>query len=144
MIIVSNCGSLERRHVWRVTLPGAGGTAVPPEPLTSGTGVETLAVPTADGQTVVFLKGDARTPMLPHALSLAIRAVTPLASAAVLVSLPRQALVEPTLAAFKAGDGREIHAVVFEPPATSSAPSIRRPALIHVHGGPTAGQELLG
>jgi dipeptidyl aminopeptidase/acylaminoacyl peptidase len=145
IFIESNCGDLERRHLWRVTLPsGAGGAAVQPERLTTGTGVETTPVPTADGQTLVFLKGDARTPMLPHALSLATDAVTPPVAGAIPSSFPQQALVEPSVAVFKAPDGREIHAVVFEPPASAGAAPIRHPALIHVHGGPTAGQELLG
>jgi dipeptidyl aminopeptidase/acylaminoacyl peptidase len=161
IFIESNCGDLERRHLWRVTLPsGAGGAAVQPERLTTGTGVETTPVPTADGQTLVFLKGDARTPMLPHALSLATHAVTPLVAGAIpvgaehstvgaelarpntqhrTVSFPQLALVEPSVAVFKAPDSREIHAVVFEPPASAGAAPIRHPALIHVHGGPTAG-----
>jgi dipeptidyl aminopeptidase/acylaminoacyl peptidase len=45
------------------------------------------------------------------------------------------------MAAFKAADGLEIHGALFASPAVAGA---RRPAVIHVHGGPTAGQDLLG
>jgi dipeptidyl aminopeptidase/acylaminoacyl peptidase len=144
MYVASNCDDLERRHLWKMAVPQKGSAAAAPLRLTSGDGVETSPAATADGRTLIFLGNDARTPTLPHALDLATVRLTPLAPRALPASFPRERLVDPTLAIFKAADGREIHAVVLEPPPDARASSALHPAVIHVHGGPTAGQELLG
>jgi dipeptidyl aminopeptidase/acylaminoacyl peptidase len=145
VFVASNCGDPERRHLWKIAIPSSAAVSPPaPLQLTSGAGVETTPVPTADGRLLVFLKGDGRTPMLPFAMSLADLTVTPVVPGVLPATFPHERLADPKPVVFKAADGLEIHAVVVEPPAGSGAAGLRRPALIRVHGGPTAGQDQAG
>jgi dipeptidyl aminopeptidase/acylaminoacyl peptidase len=136
----SNCGDPERRHLWSVAIPARGAPMKAPRALTSGDSVETSPAPTADGKTLVFLAADARTPTRPRSLSLASGAVAPLTDDAPF--LVAATLVDPERATIKAADGLEIHGALFAPASRPGAP--RRAALVHVHGGPTAGQDLRG
>lgn len=144
IVYASNCGDLERRHLWKVAVPTGAAAAEPPHQLTAGAGVETAPAALSDGDGVAFFKSDWRTPVLPHVLSLADRTSRPLAANAIPASFSREQLIEPQLAVFKAADGLEIHAPVFGPRTEGAGAPRRAPALIHVHGGPTNGQALLG
>jgi dipeptidyl aminopeptidase/acylaminoacyl peptidase len=138
LFFAANCGDLERRHVWRATVPARGASPAAAEALTRGTGIETSPVATADGRTIVFHRHDARTPPTPTALALADGATVALVPT---TGVDSTRFVTPTTAVFKAPDGLEIHGALFAP---ASADVARRPAIVHVHGGPTAGQDLLG
>jgi dipeptidyl aminopeptidase/acylaminoacyl peptidase len=138
LFFAANCGDLERRHVWRATVPARGASASAAEAVTRGTGIETSPVATADGRMVVFHRHDARTPPAPAALALADGATVALVPT---TGVDSARFATPVTAVFKAPDGLEIHGALFAPAAADAA---RRPAIIHVHGGPTAGQDQLG
>ncbi|MBE3071826.1 MAG: S9 family peptidase, partial [Acidobacteria bacterium] len=144
IFVASNCGDLERRHLGRIPLSAGTGAAARVEALTRGTGIETSPAALADGRTLVFLRADARTPASLRVLSLADHTESPLSPAAISAPIPAAQLVDPELAVFKAADGLEIRSLVWAPRQIPGAPRDRRPALVHVHGGPTAGQELMG
>ncbi len=144
LVVASNCGDLERRHLWSIDVSADGATErAEPRQLTSGTSVDTAPVVTADGKTVVFLRGEGRTPTALQALSLADLVVKPFVPDLVSPAFPSGALVEPRVVTFKSDDGLDLHAVVYASPAAAGRAD-RRPALVHVHGGPTSGQELAG
>ncbi|MCG6986585.1 MAG: prolyl oligopeptidase family serine peptidase [Gemmatimonadetes bacterium] len=133
---------IERRHIFRVGVDGAGFQDVTP-----GTGIEWTPVVTADGAWLAYLGGGARRPPLPHVRPAngGGREIT-LGQDRVPADFPTDALVVPTAVTFHAADGVEVHADVFEPRAGAGAGLVRggkRPAVIFVHGGPPR-QMLLG
>ena len=120
----SNCGDINRRHLWRV--PAAGGT---PVAITSGKGAEWSPQVLADGQNVVFLASTARRPAGLASVSAQGGATRWLTQEP--EGFPSRQLVEPQEVTFKAADGWEIHGQLFLPAGTG-----KRPAAIFVHGGP--------
>jgi dipeptidyl aminopeptidase/acylaminoacyl peptidase len=132
----SNCDDIDRRHIWRATV---GASVAKPQRMTSD-GIEMTPAPLADGQTLAFIKADARQPQAVYALSLKDSTQTPVVPNAVPVSFPASQLVEPKQAIFKSADGWEIHGQIFEPRARGAG---RVPAIIFMHGGPPR-QMLLG
>ena len=138
----TTAGDVDRRHVVRVPVDRAA-----PEVLTPGAGLEWTPVLTGDGQTLAFLGATAQRPPLPTVLPLAPNARTAWGAAARALGadrlppdFPAARLVVPTPVTYRAPDGVEVHAQVFQPPGTAAA---RRPAVIFVHGGPPR-QMLLG
>ena len=117
---------VDRRHLFKVSIDGA-----TPTPLTSGMGIEWSPVLLADGQTVTFLKADARQPPLPAAVSLAGGSVTTIAADHVPADFPTRQLVVPEPVTFRASDGVEVHGQLFAPVGFDG----RRPAVVYVHGG---------
>src|SRR6267142_1195846 len=134
----SNCGDVDRRHLWKVD--AAGGT---PERFTPGVGIEWSPVALSDGQTVAYLGSDAADPARPYVTTLAPdRVPRTLASQTWpkdFTSTLQLAAVDPAI--FKAADGVELHAQVFVP--RNLKPGEKHPALIFLHGGPIR-QMLLG
>jgi Tol biopolymer transport system component len=66
VIYSSNCGDIDRRHLWRVNV-GIG----QPSAITSGERIEWSPVVTNDGAHLVYLSSDARQPAMPHVMPLA-------------------------------------------------------------------------
>lgn len=131
LFFASNCGDVDRSHVWAV--PVSGGD---PRLLTPGKGIE--LAPVAAGDAVAYLAGDAQAPLAPHVLGRG-SASRPLA----LSSPPpgrTNRLVEPEPVEFRAADGTPVRGQLFRPPERSPS---RRPAIVYVHGGPER-QMLLG
>jgi dipeptidyl aminopeptidase/acylaminoacyl peptidase len=133
VLLNSNQGDVDRRHVWRVTLSGG-----PPTQVTSGAGIEWSPVATSDGK-VALLRSDARRPAHPAVLDGA--AARELAPGALPADFPAAALVDPEAVVFSATDGLEIHAQLFKP--RDLAAGDRRPAVVFFHGG-SRRQMLLG
>lgn len=126
---------LHRRHVVRVPVDRA-----TPEVLTPGEGVEWTPVMTGDLGSIAFIGATAQQPPMPSVRPAAGGAAVNIAAAMLPSSYPARALVTPKSVRFRASDGVEVHAQLFEP---SGAAAQRRPAVVYVHGGPPR-QMLLG
>ena len=131
VVFTSNCGDIERRHVWRAAVAEAGAAQI-----TTGQGIEWDAQVLSDGRTVAFFASDARRPASPHLAALAGGQPRAIARETIPADFPLQQLVEPQVVTFKAADGWEIHGQLFLP-AASAAGGGPRPAVIFVHGGPS-------
>ncbi|HST50728.1 MAG TPA: prolyl oligopeptidase family serine peptidase [Pyrinomonadaceae bacterium] len=136
VVFSSNCGDVDRRHLWQVN--AAGGT---PAALTSGDKIEWSPVVTGDGAHVVYLGSDARTPAMPYSMTMNGGDARMLAAQALPRDFPSSRLVEPRQVVFKASDGQEIHGQLFLPSGASAGAN--RPAVVFMHGGPVR-QMLLG
>ncbi len=133
VVYSSNCGDIDRRHLWRVRADGGS-----PTMLTKGDTIDWNPAALGDGS-VAFLRSDARRPGAPHLWnsSSQIREIAP---EWIPKSFPASALVVPEPVVFKSADNWEIHGQLFLPPSRSAG---RLPAVIFMHGGPVR-QMLLG
>jgi dipeptidyl aminopeptidase/acylaminoacyl peptidase len=136
VVFSSNCGDIDRRHLWRVAVTGSGPTAI-----TSGEKIEWSPAVSGDGATLVYFGADARTPAMPYAVPLAGGTPRMLAAAALPRDFPSSRLVVPQQVVLKAADGEEIHGQLFLPPVAK--PGAKMPAVVFMHGGPVR-QMLLG
>ncbi len=134
IIYSSNCGDIDRRHLWRV--PVSGGK---PAALTSGDKIEWNPALLADGS-VAFLRSDARLPAAPYLLAPSAKEARAIAPELLPKDFPAASLAVPQQVIFKSADGMEIHGQLFLP---SSKGSGRMPAVVFMHGGPVR-QMLLG
>jgi len=137
LVLDSNQGDIDRRHVWRVTFDGNGGFT-PAQAVTSGEGIETQPVVASDG-TVAVLRSDARLPM--RAAIVEDGKLTDLAPQAIPAGFPGDRFVVPQQVIFSASDGMQIHGQLFLP--RDLKPGERRPAAVFFHGG-SQRQMLLG
>src|SRR6266849_4771715 len=138
----SNCGDVDRRHIWRVVLDSG-----QPQPVTitrgiENPGIEWSPVALSDGKSLAYLGSGPRLPAQPFwsrldepgnakILGLDSWSNSPLGDA----------LVAPQQVIFHAEDGLEIHGQLFLP--KGSKPTEKKPALVFMHGGPIR-QMLLG
>ncbi len=132
----SNCGDIDRRHLWSVNLDGTALTQW--EKLRS---INWSPVVLPDAKTVAFIGSDANVPAFVKITSWdqhasANRFVNKFAD-----DFPADDLVEPQQAIFKSAENYEIHGQLFLP--KNLKPSEKRPALIFIHGG-SMRQMLLG
>ena len=134
LVYAGNAGDIDRRHLWRLTLPDGA-----PEPLTSGAGIETAPVIASDGVTVGLLRSDAKLPMRAAVLYVGKPCVD-LVRDALPANFPGS-LVTPESVQLPARAGVAAHAQLFLPQTDSSTP--RHPAVVFMHGGPVR-QMLLG
>jgi dipeptidyl aminopeptidase/acylaminoacyl peptidase len=125
---------IDRRHVVRAPVDRAA-----PEVLTPGTGLEWTPVATGDGQSIVFLSATPQRPPLPAVLPSAGGRPRLLAEDRVLAQFPTAALVTPRAVVYRAADGVQVHAQLFE----AAGGAAKKPAIVYVHGGPPR-QMLLG
>ena len=123
IIYSANAGDIDRRHVWRRPL-GAGR----PEALTRGQGIETS--PAIGGDAIAVIASDATRPAHPALIAGGLK---PLGRVAV-----ARGFTPPEAVVFRAEDGLEVHGQLFRGHGEG-----KRPALVHVHGGPRR-QMLLG
>lgn len=136
----ATAGDVDRRHVVRVPVDRAA-----PEVVTPGTGLEWTPVLTGDGRTLAFLGATAQRPPLPEVMRAGDRwpaAARTLGAAEIPADFPVAQLVVPKPVVYRAPDGVEVHAQLFE--RAGGAPAgARKPAVVFVHGGPPR-QMLLG
>ncbi|HYR07962.1 MAG TPA: prolyl oligopeptidase family serine peptidase, partial [Longimicrobium sp.] len=125
---------IDRRHVVRAPVDRAA-----PEVLTPGTGLEWTPVATGDGQSIVFLSATAQRPPLPAVLPAAGGQPRLLAEDRVPAQFPTAALVTPRAVVYRAADGVQVHAQLFE----AAGGAAKKPAVVYIHGGPPR-QMLLG
>jgi dipeptidyl aminopeptidase/acylaminoacyl peptidase len=133
----SNCGDIDRRHLWTVSITGDH-----PAEFTRGESNEWSPAVLSDGQTLIYFGSDAKHPARPLISKLTGDHIArPLAPETWPANFPSQQLVAPQPVTFHAGDGVEIHGQLFLSP--NGNPKERKPALVFMHGGPIR-QMLLG
>jgi len=133
----SNCGDVDRRHLWTVNVSGDH-----PGQLTRGGGNEWSPVALSDGKSYVYIGSDAQHPARPFRRSFeADRIVQALAAETWPKDFPADQLATPQQVIFHASDGVEIHGQLFLPP--NAGAKEKKPALVFMHGGPIR-QMLLG
>jgi len=144
MVFAGNTGpdadDVDRRHVVKVPVDRAA-----PSVITPGAGLEWRPVVTGDGSHIVFLGATPTRPPIPMVLAAGGRpgaAARPIGRDRIPSVFPETQLVVPRKVVYKAPDGLDIHAQLFER-AAGAAPPGGKPAVVYVHGGPPR-QMLLG
>lgn len=128
-IASTNCGDLDRRHLWRIDPLGRA------RAMTRGKGIEMSPVPLASGKLLAYTRSTATDSQSIHVMNIdgsSARRVSPSAPA----SLPVSVMSEPVSVTFRsASDGATIHGQLFESgdPRFGARP---RPAIVYLHGGP--------
>jgi len=148
----SNCGDIDRRHLWWVSI---GGGTVVNAPLSGGDGIEWSPRVLANGKDLVYLASGAAGPSevrhedisTPNKKDLApeygnhnrILSSQPITRRP--KDFPAGELVTPQQVIFKAADGVDVHGQLFVP--RDGKPREKHPALVFMHGG-SMRQMLLG
>ena len=136
----SNCGDVDRRHIWSVDVTEKG-----LQKRTLGMGlsdIEWSPIVASNGTDYFYIGSDAKHPArILHSLLAPDSATFGLTQETWPADFPVGSLVTPQQAIFKSTDGLEIHGQLFVPPGAK--PGDKRPALIFLHGGPIR-QMLLG
>lgn len=137
----SNCGDIDRRHIWRADVAGTINQQRTGEPGVPNLGIEWSPVVLSDGRDYVYLASDAtHPPRLFHSV-LSPDAATFQFGEAWPKNFPSGFLVAPQQVVFKSPDNMEIHGQLFLPKDLKSGE--KRAAVIFLHGGPMR-QMLLG
>ena len=138
MVFAGNAGTdaddIDRRHIVKVPVDKA-----EPIVMTAGKGLEWTPFVTGDGQYIAYLAATAQRPPLPTVIPAAGGKPITLAEDRLPADFPSAQLVIPKKVVYKAPDGIDIHAQLFEPAGGAA----KKPAIIYVHGGPPR-QMLLG
>jgi dipeptidyl aminopeptidase/acylaminoacyl peptidase len=132
----SNCGDVDRRHLWSVSIDGTGLKQW--EKLNS---VMWSPVALADKKNVAFIGSGPTLPALVLVTTWQEHASANRDIVGLSEKFPAAALVAPQQAIFKSADNYEIHGQLFLP--KNLKPGEKRPALIFIHGG-SMRQMLLG
>jgi dipeptidyl aminopeptidase/acylaminoacyl peptidase len=146
----SNCGDIDRRHLWTVNV--AGGAVVQQS---GGNEIEWSPAVLANGKELVYIASSFQNPSTVIHIDLSVpygKNVAPgvdktklLRLASVLVKTPKEFpaddLVTPQQVIFKAADGVEVHGQLFVPRNVNLGE--KHPALVFMHGG-SMRQMLLG
>ena len=132
VIYSSNQDDIDRRHLWRVSLPDG-----KPQAVTHGETLEWAPVETGQGNQVACLGSTATSPAMPYRITAQGREM--LAASALPADFPSAQLVVPKQVVFTSGDGLQIHGQLFVPVGRSQP----GPALVFSHGGPVR-QMMLG
>ena len=143
MVFAGNAGrdadDIDRRHVVKVPVDRAA-----PEVLTPGAGLEWTPVVTGDGSMIAFIGATAQRPPLVAAMPAAGGTARWIGEDRIPADFPTARLVIPKKVVYKAPDGVDVHAQLFDAAdARGGARAERRPAVVFVHGGPPR-QMLLG
>jgi len=136
LIISSNSGDIDRRHLW--TIPVTGKELMP---LTSGEGIEWAPVLTSESKDVVFLCSTSFQPACPAIMNLNGKGKRLIAPEMIPDVFSSKNLISPQQVVFQAPDGWDIHGQLFLP--KGAEPGDNCPAVIFMHGGPMR-QMLLG
>ena len=138
MIFAGNSGAdaddIDRRHIVKVPVDRA-----EPVVMTPGNGLEWTPFVTGDGKYIAYISATAQRPPLPTVMPASGGQSITLAEDRIPNDFPAARLVVPKKVVYKAPDGVQVHAQLFE--ATGGA--AKKPAIIYVHGGPPR-QMLLG
>lgn len=134
VIVASNSGDIDNRHLWRIDISGG-----KPEQLTSGASIEMYPLIVDGGKQIAFMHSTATYPLLPYIASSVANGSKQLAPQALPKDFPADLLTAPEQVIFKAADGQEIHGQYFKPRGATG----KAPAVVFMHGGPMR-QMLLG
>jgi dipeptidyl aminopeptidase/acylaminoacyl peptidase len=128
LVVASNKGDSDHRHLWRINLNGD-----EPQGITQGDNtIEMAPVIVNGGKQMAFLHATPLYPLLPYIADLKGKGTKALAGQVLPRDFPYNQLVEPETVTFKAGDGLEIHGQLFKPKNLRG----RAPAVVFMHGGP--------
>jgi dipeptidyl aminopeptidase/acylaminoacyl peptidase len=137
LVFAGNAGAdpadIDRRHVVKAPVDRAA-----PEVLTPGPGLEWTPTVLGDGA-IAYLGATAQRPPLPMVLPAGGGKPRAVGADRIPADFPAAQLVTPQQVIYRASDGVEVHAQLFE---RAGGPA-RKPAVIFVHGGPPR-QMLLG
>lgn len=138
LVFAANTGpdphDVDRRHVARVPVDRA-----EVKVLTPGHGLEWSPVVLGTGREVAFLGATAQRPPLLGVVPLEGGTPRTFGADRIPASFPAARLVTPRPVVYRAPDGTEVHAQLFEAPGGAA----KKPAVVYVHGGPPR-QMLLG
>ncbi len=138
LVFAGNAGTepddIDRRHIVKVPVDKA-----EPMVMTPGKGLEWTPFVTGDGKHVAFIGATAQRPPLPAVMPIEGGQSRLIAEDRVPSDFPTTQLVVPHKIIYKAADGVEVHAQLFERAGGKS----KKPAIVFVHGGPPR-QMLLG
>jgi dipeptidyl aminopeptidase/acylaminoacyl peptidase len=132
----SNCGDIDRRHLWSVAATGGA-----PKAITSGERIEWNPTPVPGANSLVYLGSDARSPAMPYSMALNGGPAQMLGGDQLPKDFPSAKLIVPQQVIFKAADGETIHGQLFMP--ANAKPGAKMPGIVFMHGGPIR-QMLLG
>ncbi len=139
VVFTANTGprpdDIDRRHVVKVPVDRAA-----PVVMTTGVGLEWTPAVTGDGKTVAFISATAQRPPVPAVMPLEGGALRLIGEDRIPRDFPTARLVVPRPVTYRAPDGVEVHAQLFDAQPNAGG---RRPAVVYVHGGPPR-QMLLG
>ena len=143
LVFAGNAGrdadDIDRRHVVKVPVDRAA-----PEVMTPGAGLEWTPVVTGDGSSIAFIAATAQRPPLVASMPVEGGTVRLIGQERIPADYPTAQLVVPKTVVYKAPDGVDVHAQLFDAGrGAREAGSGRRPAIVYVHGGPPR-QMLLG
>jgi dipeptidyl aminopeptidase/acylaminoacyl peptidase len=133
----SNCGDIDRRHLWSVKVDGSAAA----EQVTKSSGVEWNGVFVGNSRDIAYLGSDATYSGQVYVETSGKDKGAGLVSEKLPKEFPSEQLVVPQQVIFKSGDGLEIHGQLFLPKNLKAGE--KRPALIFLHGG-SMRQMLLG
>lgn len=136
IVYSSNCGDIDRRHLWRVSVVDG-----KPKALTRGESIEWAPVATSAGSQIAYFSSDARRPGGLKVMSSDGDAVKSIAEETLPADFPAAKLVVPEQVTFSSTDGLKIHGQLFLPPGAKAGEKL--PTVIFSHGGPMR-QMLLG
>lgn len=138
LVFAGNAGTdaddIDRRHIVKVPVDRA-----EPTVLTPGKGVEWTPFVTGDGKFIAYISANAQRPPLPAVMPADGGKSITLGEDRIPSDFPTARLVTPKKVVYKAPDGVDIHAQLFE----AAGGAAKKPAIIYVHGGPPR-QMLLG
>jgi dipeptidyl aminopeptidase/acylaminoacyl peptidase len=139
LVFAANAGTqtddIDRRHVVKVPVDRAAAVVMTP-----GAGLEWTPVVTGDGRSVAFISATAQRPPVPAVMPLEGGASRLIGADRIPAEFPTARLVVPRAVTYRAADGVEVHAQLFDAQPNAAG---RRPAVVFVHGGPPR-QMLLG
>lgn len=130
LLVVSNQGDIDRRHLWRVSVSGG-----PPVAVTRGEENEWMPAVIGDGddgKALAYIRSGARRPAQAM-IRIGSGEARELAPGTVPASFPESELVVPEPVVYSAADGLRIHGQLFKPRGLK--PGEKRPAVIFLHGG---------
>jgi dipeptidyl aminopeptidase/acylaminoacyl peptidase len=127
VVLSSNQGDIERRHLWRLSA-----TSAAPVAISSGKGIEVYPVVASDNHTVASLRSDARIPLRPAVVT-ASGQMRDFAPQAIPADFPSAQMIAPQPVTYSATDGMTIHADLFLSPGGAKCEN--HPAVVFVHGG---------
>jgi dipeptidyl aminopeptidase/acylaminoacyl peptidase len=128
LLLASNEGDIEARHIWSVGLTGT------PRQLTFGPGNQWSPTPLANGGVADIDAWYAAPPQV----TILGKPSKVLVGVPAPANYPQTQLVKPQLITFKAPDGLTVHAQYFRPRGGAS----NVPAIVFIHGGPP--RQMLG
>ncbi len=138
MVFAGNAGTdvddIDRRHIVKVPVDKA-----EPVVMTPGKELQWTPFVTGDGKYIAFVGATSQRPPLPTVMAATGGKPRLLAEDRIPSEFPMAQLIVPKKVVYKAPDGLEVHAQLFE----SAGGAAKKPAIIYVHGGPPR-QMLLG